>query len=128
MKLHDDVVQQVHHLLKSVDARIDDSQIAGDGVDLGHVGRQLGERRRHERRELASNRVDDVIDLTAITEIGQPIDADAGSSSAVGAVPHRRVDDLVADAREPVVRVRPRRTGGWKPVRSTTPPPHDTDD
>ncbi len=83
---------------------------------------------RAEINELASNRGDDVIDLTAITEIGQPIDPDAGSPSAIGAVPHRRVDDLVADAREPVVRVRPRRTGGWKPVRSTTPPPHDTDD
>jgi hypothetical protein len=82
---------------------------------------------RAEINELASNRGDDVIDLTVINELGSTDTADASAASAVGALPHRRVDDLVAEAREPVTRVRPRRTGGWKPVRSTT-PLHETDD
>lgn len=81
---------------------------------------------RAEINELANARGDDVIDLTVINDLG-PNATTEPTAAAVGAVPHRRVDDLVAEAREPVTRARPRRTGGWKPVRSTT-PPHDTDD
>lgn len=81
---------------------------------------------RAEINELANARGDDVIDLTVINDLG-PTATTEPTAAAVGVVPHRRVDDLVAEAREPVTRVRPRRTGGWKPVRSTT-PPHDTDD
>jgi hypothetical protein len=81
---------------------------------------------RSEINELANARGDDVIDLTVINDLG-PTATIEPTAAAVGVVPHRRVDDLVAEAREPVTRVRPRRTGGWKPVRSTT-PPHDTDD
>ena len=81
---------------------------------------------RAEINELASNRSDDVIDLTVINEVGGTDTAEPGAA-AQSALPHRRVDDLMVDAREPVTRVRPRRTGGWKPVRSTT-PPHETDD
>jgi hypothetical protein len=82
---------------------------------------------RAEINELAAKRTDDVIDLTVINDLGGTEPGEAASASPTSALPHRRVDDLVAEAREAVPRVRPRRTGGWKPVRSTNPPhdPHD---
>ncbi len=82
---------------------------------------------RAEINDLAAKRTDDVIDLTVINDIAGTETDESTATSPLSTLPHRRVDDLVAEAREPLPRVRPRRTGGWKPVRSTTPPhdPHD---
>jgi hypothetical protein len=92
-------------------------------AELSRVTMEL----RAEINDLAAKRTDDVIDLTVINDLGGTEPDEATTASPAGALPHRRVDDLVAEAREPVTRVRPRRTGGWKPVRSTAPPhdPHD---
>ena len=102
-----------------LEVRLNSARLA---AELSRVTIEL----RAEINELASSRGDDVIDLTIINEQGTGADPEPSPASAM--VPHRRVDDLVADAREPAARVRPRRTGGWKPVRSTTLPPHDTVD
>ena len=99
-----------------LEVRLNSARLA---AELSRVTIEL----RAEINELASTRGDDVIDLTVINEHGAGTDPETSA-----AVPHRRVDDLVAEAREPAARVRPRRTGGWKPVRSTTPPSHDTGD
>ena len=83
-------------------------------AELSRVAIEL----RAEINELAQSR-GEVIDLTAIDEL------DSSTHPSVGGLPHRRVDDLVADVREPAPRPRTRRTSGWKPVRSTS--PRDTD-
>jgi hypothetical protein len=81
---------------------------------------------RAEISELANDR-GEVIDLTTIGDI-DPIDGiDPSAHPSAGGLPHRRVDDLVSDARELAAsRPRARRTSGWKPVRRAPAP--DTDD
>ena len=97
-----------------LEVRLNSARLA---AELSRVTIEL----RAEINELASSWGDDVIDLTVINEHGTGADPQIAV-----AVPHRRVDDLVAEVHEPAARVRPRRTGGWKPVRSNTPPSHHT--
>lgn len=84
-------------------------------AELSRVAMEL----RSEMNELAQSR-GEVIDLAVIDDLDleeQPPHPSAGP------LPHRRVDDRVVDLREPTPpRPRPRRTSGWKPVRSSTPP------
>ena len=83
-------------------------------AELSRVAMEL----RAEINELAQNR-GEVLDLTVIDELD---DTDSSSPSA-GTSPHRRIDDPLLDLREPApLRPRPRRTSGWKPVRSSAPP------
>ena len=82
-------------------------------AELSRVAMEL----RAEINELAQKR-GEVIDLTMIDELDE-----TDPSSPGGAPPHRRVDDPVLDVRDPSPpRPRPRRTSGWKPVRSSAPP------
>ena len=97
-----------------LEVRLNSARLA---AELSRVTIEL----RAEINELASSWGDDVIDLTVINEHGTGADPQIAV-----AVPHRRVDDLVAEVHEPAARVRPRRTGGWTPVRSNTPPSHHT--
>jgi hypothetical protein len=85
---------------------------------------------RTEINQLASAR-GEVLDLTALDapDVGDP--DDELDLTPPGAAPHRRVDDPL-DTTGPVgasgvatPRVRPRRTSGWRPVRSSTPPDAD---
>ena len=86
-------------------------------AELSRVAIEL----RAEINELAQTR-GEVIDLTALDDLGLTDRDDSPAHPSAGGLAYRRVDDLVADAREPVLRMRPRRTSGWKPVRSTNPP------
>ncbi len=86
-------------------------------AELSRVAIEL----RAEINELAQTR-GEVIDLTALDDLGLADRGDSSAHPSAGGLPYRRVDDLVADTREPVLRTRPLRTSGWKPVRSTTPP------
>ncbi len=89
-------------------------------AELSRVAMEL----RAEMNELAQSR-GEVIDLTVIDDLGPDDDMSPDHPSA-GPLPHRRLDDRLVDLREPSTpRPRPRRTSGWKPVRSSTPP--DTD-
>jgi hypothetical protein len=88
-------------------------------AELSRVAMEL----RAEINELAQNR-GEIIDLTMIDELEG---TDPSSHPGGGGPAHRRVDDPVLDVRDPAPpRPRPRRTSGWKPVRSSAPP--ETDD
>lgn len=92
-------------------------------AELSRVAMEL----RAEMNELAKSR-GEVIDLTVVDDVddADPDEPDPSTHPSAGPLPHRRVDDRVVDVREtPGSRPRPRRTSGWKPVRSSTPP--DTD-
>lgn len=100
-----------------LELRIHSARLA---AELSRVATEL----RAEMNELAQSR-GEVIDLTVIDDADPGNDAPPTHPSA-GTLPFRRVDDRLLDVREPVPpRARPRRTSGWKPVRSSTPP--DTD-
>lgn len=88
-------------------------------AELSRVAMEL----RAEMNELAKSR-GEVIDLTVIDDV-EDDRPDPSTHPSAGPLPHRRVDDQVLDVREPS-RPRPRRTSGWKPVRSSAPP--DTED
>ena len=86
-------------------------------AELSRVAIEL----RAEINELAQTR-GEVIDLTALDDLDLADHVVSSTHPSAGGLPYRRIDDLVVDAREPVLRMRPRRTSGWKPVRSSTPP------
>ena len=86
-------------------------------AELSRVAIEL----RAEINELTQSR-GEVLDLTVIDELQRGDVAGPSMHPSAGGLPHRRLDDLVAELRvEPSPRPRPRRTSGWKPVRSTTP-------
>lgn len=90
-------------------------------AELSRVAMEL----RSEINDLAQSR-GEVLDLTVVDDLDLRAPDDTVHPSA-GPLPHRRIDDLVAELRETgAPRARPRRTSGWKPVRSTA--PRDTDD